>query len=413
MGLKDITRDGILKAIAEAQAVGEPAFRTKGGFDPSNKFPLLIGTERYSSKAIIGAAHGYDRPDLGPLTSASKELSGGMQPRQAGGILKAHDFPIAAPAPPALHAALAEVLGHLPAAFDEPFTDHSLGDALVRRTRTVVEQTIDDPGYKVKGSRGQSIWAQTVWLGVFDLLVTDSAQRGYYVVYLFRGDGAGVFLSLNQGTTAVKERYGARYRRILSDRATVYAELIGKDALTDLQHGPIELVGNSDLTRGYQDGNIAARYYDNTALPDDASLVADLERFLSLYRQLVEAKDHSKAEDELDVAVDGPHGSEQALEATRLRWHLRAERNPQLAVKAKKIHGSACKICGFEYKDRYGALGSGYIEAHHVTPFSELKGRPTNLDARKDFTVLCANCHRMVHQRRPPYDLADVKDALI
>jgi 5-methylcytosine-specific restriction protein A len=39
-------------------------------------------------------------------------------------------------------------------------------------------------------------------------LITETAQRGYYIVYLFRGDGAAVHLSINQGTTQVLGEYG-------------------------------------------------------------------------------------------------------------------------------------------------------------------------------------------------------------
>jgi predicted HNH restriction endonuclease len=96
----------------------------------------------------------------------------------------------------------------------------------------------------------------------------------------------------------------------------------------------------------------------------------------------------------------------------KLRWHLRAERNPKLVRDAKRIHGSTCAVCGFNYRERYGELGEGYIEAHHITPFAELADRPAQLDPATDFAVLCASCHRIVHRRRPPYDLETIRDAL-
>ena len=47
----------------------------------------------------------------------------------------------------------------------------------------------------------------------------------------------------------------------------------------------------------------------------------------------------------------------------------------------------------------YGDLGEGFIECHHKVPVSELKpGAKTKLS---DLAVLCANCHRMLHRRRP------------
>lgn len=97
------------------------------------------------------------------------------------------------------------------------------------------------------------------------------------------------------------------------------------------------------------------------------------------------------------------------LEARKERWHRRSERNPRLAKDAKRYHGLTCMVCGFNFIDRYGEVGDGFIEAHHLTPFSELDGRPTHLDPRTDFIVACPNCHRMLHRRTPPLAPAELE----
>lgn len=38
-------------------------------------------------------------------------------------------------------------------------------------------------------------------------MITSTAQRGYYPVYLFREDFTSLYLTLNQGITEVKNRY--------------------------------------------------------------------------------------------------------------------------------------------------------------------------------------------------------------
>jgi 5-methylcytosine-specific restriction enzyme A len=40
-----------------------------------------------------------------------------------------------------------------------------------------------------------------------------------------------------------------------------------------------------------------------------------------------------------------------------------------------------------------------------MTPLSQLKGKKLLLNPAKDFTVLCANCHRMVHRYEFPHDM--------
>ena len=44
-------------------------------------------------------------------------------------------------------------------------------------------------------------WAEIPWVAVFDPVVTTSAMRGHYVVYLFSADMQRLYLSLNQGIT--------------------------------------------------------------------------------------------------------------------------------------------------------------------------------------------------------------------
>ena len=42
--------------------------------------------------------------------------------------------------------------------------------------------------FLVTGSPGQGNWAAVPWVAVFDPAVTESATRGYYIVYLFSAD---------------------------------------------------------------------------------------------------------------------------------------------------------------------------------------------------------------------------------
>jgi len=86
------------------------------------------------------------------------------------------------------------------------------------------------------------------------------------------------------------------------------------------------------------------------------------------------------------------------------RVHRARERNRKLVEEKKKQalkkNGKInCEACGFDYGSHYGTIGDGFAECHHIKPVSELKpGEKTKLI---DLILLCANCHRMVHRRRP------------
>ena len=67
MALSDVTAKGVERAMVEFDRLGREAFLDRFGFGQARGYFLIRGGRRYDSKAVVGAAHGYDRPDLGPL----------------------------------------------------------------------------------------------------------------------------------------------------------------------------------------------------------------------------------------------------------------------------------------------------------------------------------------------------------
>jgi 5-methylcytosine-specific restriction enzyme A len=72
-----------------------------------------------------------------------------------------------------------------------------------------------------------------------------------------------------------------------------------------------------------------------------------------------------------------------------------------------EIHGTCCKICGFNFGKVYGELGEGFIHVHHIVPISEMGGSYI-LNPGTDFVPVCPNCHAMLHRKQtvvPPNEL--------
>lgn len=303
-----------------------------------------------------------------------------------------------------------QVLAEYPDARQQPLTGHPLAALLTHDLADDVRDLVASDSFRVTGSPGRGNWAETPWLAVFDRLVTETAQRGFYVVYLFRGDGSALYLSLSQRTTEVLNLVGRKtYLDELRRRASTFVALLSGRDIGSLITGPIDLRGSGELTKGYEAGNIVAVLYEAGRLPDEAALQLDLDRLMDLYGVLVQSQD-ALADDADPAAVALAISA--GMEALKERWHRRSERNPRLARDAKRYHGTTCVVCGFNFEVTYGEIGVDFIEAHHLTPFSELEGRPTHLDPRTDFAVVCPNCHRMLHKRTPPL-LPDELRALV
>ena len=74
MAFKDIgDPTAVTRAVDEFDAIGRGQFLKKYGFGPARRYFLLRDGRRYDSKAIVGAAHGYEHGR--PLSSA--DFSGG------------------------------------------------------------------------------------------------------------------------------------------------------------------------------------------------------------------------------------------------------------------------------------------------------------------------------------------------
>ena len=93
------------------------------------------------------------------------------------------------------------------------------------------------------------------------------------------------------------------------------------------------------------------------------------------------------------------HESFNTVEGNKLvRYSSYYERNPFYRINAIEIHGLTCMACKFNFEDAYGDLGRGFIHVHHNKPLSETG--PTRINPRTDLSVLCANCHSMIHRKK-------------
>lgn len=295
-----------------------------------------------------------------------------------------------------LNAALNLFLEEYPVALSQSFAGNTVAEFVRHDVPLVVGQVIgENDRYIVHGSPGQGNWARVPWVAVYDRFITETAQDGFYLVYLVKEDFSGVYLSLNQGVTTIKRVYGVDAKDALSARALDYVARLGQIDKS-LFIGSIDLSVSSASSLGalYERGSICSKCYERGSIPKDDVLESDLKMMLGLYqvlamKELVPSSANAEEEDEAGLNTE---------DMTSLREHKRIERNRKLAQKAKKAHGYVCQACGFDFEAKYGAIGRDYIEAHHLTPLYTLKGQKVTLDPKKDFSVLCANCHRMIHK---------------
>lgn len=89
----------------------------------------------------------------------------------------------------------------------------------------------------------------------------------------------------------------------------------------------------------------------------------------------------------------------------------RYERNPIARQRCIDHYGSACFICNFDFAKVYGDLAKGFIHVHHLKPLASI-GENYEVDPIDDLRPVCPNCHAVIHMRKEPYTIDEVRNML-
>ena len=142
-------------------------------------------------------------------------------------------------------------------------------------------ESISEGNYNVVGSVGKGKWASCPTVSILDNDITKSTQNGFYLVYLFKSDMSGVYLSFAWGTYQFHNN-----KTNLRDAVDEVKDLlISSNKLEDYDFNKkMDLVSKGARPKSYEDGSVIFKYYPLDNFPDDEALKKDLEEYLELYK---------------------------------------------------------------------------------------------------------------------------------
>ena len=82
---------------------------------------------------------------------------------------------------------------------------------------------------------------------------------------------------------------------------------------------------------------------------------------------------------------------------------VEAKKNSVLKVKGRL----SCEVCDFDFEKDFGIIGAGFIECHHTKPLSNYNN--TSETKLEDLSLVCSNCHRMLHRKIDTLTISDLK----
>jgi hypothetical protein len=90
----------------------------------------------------------------------------------------------------------------------------------------------------------------------------------------------------------------------------------------------------------------------------------------------------------------------------------RYERNRKARELCLEHYGMECRVCGMDFGRHYGKIGVGFMHVHHTVELSTIRKEYT-VDPIRDLVPVCPNCHSMLHQRKPPYTIEELREIYI
>lgn len=153
-------------------------------------------------------------------------------------------------------------------------------------------------------------------------------------------------------------------------------------------------------------GNLSKQHWtpqsSGISIQQDCAEELEAIWFDFLTKQNVRANHFSSSTDRDQSYTEGA-----TMQITQTRY----ERNPYARKVCLEHYGYSCSVCGFNFENRYGMLGSNFIHVHHLSMISSAK-KSYEVNPKNDMRPVCPNCHAMLHKENPPLTIENLKSIL-
>jgi len=174
--------------------------------------------------------------------------------------------------------------------------------------------------YKFQGSDGQGFILSAPWIAVFNRSITESATKGYYLVYLLSEDLKRLVLEVGFGATQFEKRFGKGKRfyeavdgAVINMRLNsnhLLADCLTKSlARTNIEEVRLDSSGDFRL-KAYEHCAIYSLTYQISSLPSDEDLKRDYLEYLSLYDRMANSLLLAEVDDYVLETAEPPKATE-------------------------------------------------------------------------------------------------------
>ncbi|MDY7044413.1 DUF3578 domain-containing protein [Virgibacillus sp. M23] len=273
---------------------------------------------------------------------------------------------------------------------------------------------LDKFSYMVEGSYGMGNYTETPWVSIFHRSITETAQKGFYIVIIFRKDMSGFYVSLNQGTTYLTKRFKGNPRDKMREVASKLREEldIPHNELTAID---IDLISKTTNAKNYEAANICAKYFSYKNM-NDSKLITTLSILMDLLNNIKELVGRNSIDDFVDELLikeeiddlkyqedillsKAANTSESPQKRPNLKSYSRESWNRDSSIAKEAIINAKflCEVDKTHHTFKSLLSKENYVEAHHLIPINKQKDFKYSVDVPGNIIALCPNCHRAIH----------------
>ena len=331
-----------------------------------------------------------------------------------------------------IHSKFTEILVNYNSINTKNFAGNEIVQIITKDIPRLINKNLnlDTNKYYVKGSGGNGQPAEVPWVSIFIRDITKTATKGIYLVFLIKADLTGMYLSLNQGFTYFKDKYGTKEGKVkIRNAAREIRNIL--NTIPEYSLFDINLNCKNTLGKGYEAGNIAAKYYSMDDLTNNIQIIDDIRNYIIVYEELNRIKGNRSVEEFYDYLLIKDDGYEindyEELESVDnvLSYEQKImeecdfygeskvkkepvidnkgrkvyPRDPQVAANALKISGYKCEIDENHPSFIRKSNGKNYTEPHHLIPINAYEDFEYSLDVEENICSICSNCHNCLHYR--------------
>lgn len=161
-------------------------------------------------------------------------------------------------------------------------------NTLIRQIPFELNKLLNRKDFYIKASMGQGNKTQYPWVAIMNRNITTTTQKGLYIVYLFKKDMSGFYITLAQGITNFENLYKSKKYDYATKVANYFKTQIDNTSFTssDIVLGD----GKHDLGYGYERTTVISKYYQSNNITNEV-LMADLIELVQIYDFIVSHMD--------------------------------------------------------------------------------------------------------------------------